>query len=253
MPKALALIPRASAAEPSSIMLAPAWLSEQMHSVSDLGSDRITMEEGRIVKRTPTMPAHLIPTDEQRSLISQHIAELKAMARLSSPREIAPVIGELLLAYSPQRADAQTTAAKTKGYLEALFDVPLWATREALARWQRGEAGGDIREDEYSFAPSTARLRRIALRIASVAAGKAMRLERVLEAEPDYVPTEGQREANATGLEQAARDVEAASSMAPAKPAGRTPAEQDAVTLAEAARWQRWLEKNPPQEAQSDA
>lgn len=175
------------------------------------------------------------------------------MARLSSPREIAPVIGELLLAYSPQRADAQTTAAKTKGYLEALFDVPLWATREALARWQRGEAGGDIREDEYSFAPSTARLRRLALRIASVAAGKAMRLERVLEAEAEYLPSPAEREANARGLEEAARDVEAAASMDPPKPGGRTPAEQDAVSMTEAARWQRWLTQNPAQEAQSDA
>lgn len=173
------------------------------------------------------------------------------MAIPGDPEDIAPVIGELLAAYAAQRIDANSTAAKTAGYLEALYDIPHWAICEALARWRRGEAGSDIREEEYSFAPSTVRLRRLALRIAAVPAGQAVRMQRLLDAEPEQPLTTAQREEYERRAAEMAAEIAAGAGHEKHRTPGATPAEraeQEARDRETRAHWQRWISENGPKE-----
>jgi hypothetical protein len=138
-------------------------------------------------------------------------------------------------------------------YLLALEDMPAWAVQEAYRRWALGQAGAEVPADEYAFAPSTVRLRRLAQFCVDVAEGQCRRLGRVLEAEPEYSLSDEEAAENAARLDAVRQEVEAAAQAQPRKPGGRTPAESEAAGEIERAKWQRWCERNTPQEEPSDA
>jgi hypothetical protein len=181
----------------------------------------------------------MIPNGPQRVAITRRITELQDASRPGPERDMLEILGKLVLRYSTARTDAQTAEVTIEGYLDALEDLPAWAVREAIRRWRRGDVPAT--PDERRFAPSEARLRSVALSLQQVVLGQAARMQRVLDAEPERPLTDADRAENERHLARMSADIQAAASMAPSPTTGRTPAEQDAVTNAEAAHWQRWL------------
>ncbi len=70
------------------------------------------------------------------------------------------LLTRLLLAKPARRATEDAAEATGDAYMDALDDVPTWAVAEAIRHWHRGECGED---HDYTWAPGTATLRRLAL------------------------------------------------------------------------------------------
>ncbi|WP_336488314.1 hypothetical protein [Methylobacterium nigriterrae] len=103
------------------------------------------------------------------------------------------MLGEIVNEHAPARLDDDTADIKIGAYLDAVDDLPAWAIREAMRRWRRGEVSGDARD--LDFAPKPPRLRRLAQSIAATASGQAIRLQRILDAQPeDEMPEEARAE-----------------------------------------------------------
>jgi hypothetical protein len=124
-----------------------------------------------------------MPNGPQRAAIMQRIEELHEAARPGPMKTTLTILGELVNEHAPSRLDDDTADIKIGAYLDAVGDLPAWTIREAVRRWRRGDVSGD--PQDLNFAPKPARLRRIADGIRMVAAGQAMRLQRVLDAEPE--------------------------------------------------------------------
>lgn len=127
-----------------------------------------------------------MPTGPQRAAIARRIEDLQLAARPGPWNRTLVALGELVTEYASARLDEDTAAIKIDAYRDAVEDLPAWAVREAVRRWRRGDVSGDPKDLE--FAPRPSRLRRIAQSIAATATGQALRLQRILEAEPDDTP-----------------------------------------------------------------
>lgn len=133
-----------------------------------------------------------MPTGPQRLAIAQRIEELHAASRPGPLQKTLQYIGQLVAEHAPARLDEDTAAVKIDAYEDAVGDLPAWAIREAIRRWRRGEVSGAT-ADDLRFAPKPAKLRDIARGIAAVATGQAIRLQRILDAEPAEELTDAQR------------------------------------------------------------
>ena len=246
-------LPAVDTANPASMTELPAWLRPLIASVSDLGSFRVSMcpRTGEPAKRVPTIPASLMPNGPQRVAIAERVAELRAACAPGPLEEIGEAVGGLILARASYRMDQRTIDAKTTDYLDALHDLPGWTVVEAVRRWRRGTAGDDIPKEEYKFLPSSDLLRNVAERIKLAAEGQAIRLQRILDAEPDVKLTDAQLEQNAERLKAIASDA-ATKPATPARP-GVASAEQEARDRETRAYWQRWIDEHGPAEQPDEA
>jgi hypothetical protein len=84
--------------------------------------------------------------------------------------EAATIIVKMSSVYGSKDAADADRAAWGEAYKDALDDVPVWALREAMRRWHRGECGKDTDGEPfvYRFAPRPAQIRHIANGIASL-------------------------------------------------------------------------------------
>jgi len=198
--RSLAALPAVDLREPASLLLLPTWLAEQVKWVSDLGAGRTTIDPvtRTITGRVATIPASMMPTGPQRRAIMQRIEDLHAATRPGPLPKTLVYLGHLVDEHRSAQAGSDTVAVKIEAYEDAVGDLPAWAIREAIRRWRRGECSADSRD--LDFAPKPARLRRMVQSIAATATGQAMRLQRVLDAEPEEPLTEAQMEANAVRM-----------------------------------------------------
>lgn len=188
-----AALPAVDVREPAALLLLPRWLGEQVATVSDLGAGRTEVDPktGAIVRRVATIPASKMPTGPQRLAIAQRIEELHAASRPGPLQKTLQYIGQLVAEHAPARLDEDTAAVKIDAYEDAVGDLPAWAIREAIRRWRRGEVSAS--PEDLKFAPKPAKLRAVAQGIAAVATGQAIRLQRILDAEPAEELTDAQR------------------------------------------------------------
>lgn len=177
-------LPSVDVREPSAMLCLPVWLTQQLGAVSDLGEGRVILGPNReVLRAVATIPASLMPTGPQRQAIAQRIAELHEAQRPGPMQQTVAIIAGLLDEHATGRTDSTQAGAKTDAYLDALEDLPAWAVREALRRWRRAEVEG-VDARDFDFAPKPPRLRKIALGIVNMARGQALRLQRILDAEP---------------------------------------------------------------------
>lgn len=182
-----------------------------------------------------------MPTGAQRRAIAQRVTDLR---RLSEPGPVAATIstlGELIQEYAPSRLDAETVSIKAEAYLDAVEDLPAWAVREAVRRWRRGDVSGDLQD--LNFAPRPARLRRIASTIALAASGQALRLQRVLDAEPEEERSDEERAAISRRI---AAEINEVARRAPSEPprGPSRPAKSEEAVRDEIAYWRNWTLEN---------
>lgn len=181
-----AALPALDLRDPQSLLLVPQWLASQIKEVSDLGKGRTILDEktGAIIGQVATIPKSLMPTGAQRAAIAQRIEDLEQAARPGPWNRTLLILGELVTEHASARLDEDTAAIKIDAYRDAVEDLPAWAIREAVRRWRRGDVSGADPRD-LDFAPKPARLRRLAEGIAATASGQAIRLRRILAAEPE--------------------------------------------------------------------
>lgn len=187
-----------------------------------------------------------MPTGPQRQAISQRIAELERACRPGPAEKTLSYLAELITEYAPARIDAETVSIKADAYLDAVEDLPAWAVREAIRRWRRGEVSGD--PQDLNFAPKPARLRRIASTIAQAASGQALRLQRILDAEPEDERSDDERAAMSRQIAAEINEVARRAPSEPARGPSRPPKSEEAVR-AEIAYWRNWTLQNGTAEA----
>lgn len=222
----VAALPAVDTADPASMLLLPDWLASQIAAVSDLGAGRTEVDPvtRQIVARVPTIPESRMPTGAQRRAIATRIAELQAATEIGPVEETLAALGDLIQEYAPSRLDDRTVSIKAEAYLDAVEDLPAWSVRAAIRRWRRGEVSAD--PTTLDFAPKPARLRAIADRMVKVARGQAIRLQRVLDAQPERPLSDEQR---AEVSRKLAAPFSAATSGPAVEPAGTISAERRAA------------------------
>jgi hypothetical protein len=128
------------------------------------------------------MTLAFMPTAEQAQFLTQHADQCRAMLAecpINHPvfaKGTFGLIAKLMLAKPGRVAGPEATEARMETYQMALEDVPVWAVESAIRRWHRGECdmpshrydgkGGE--KHDYTWAPESAILRKIALREVAV-------------------------------------------------------------------------------------
>jgi hypothetical protein len=152
--------------------------SRPLTAIYSSGSLASLLSSVDLTVRPARLPVGTTLTDRDRSSLCQHAGELEATLRPGPPEAVLSAVAELLLCFPQQGAGDRVAEVRARAYLRALDDVPAWCVREAADRWLRGEAG----ERNYSFAPSTAELRKVALEIMLSVKGMARAYRRLAEA-----------------------------------------------------------------------
>lgn len=169
---------------PTQMSSLPGWLVSLRGSMAtNLQIDPAT---GRFADLL-TIPADRMPTDQQRTMIADHIRSLNLYLIQTPQNDDAyegrtiVAVTKLLLVLSLQKTSEQASDARAEAYMAALDDVPYWAVEEAIRKWYRSEYGAD---HNYSFAPDPAVLRKVAQIEAMRLQVRIADLERVLSAQP---------------------------------------------------------------------
>lgn len=179
-----------SEAEEAHALLLPAWLERLVSAMN--GKGRWTPN--------PTIPKSLMPSPKERSSIEERIAWLDRLISGETGRdhdksaaERAKALSKLLMVYANQMGEDEATA-HAEAYRMALDDVPVWAVREAVRRWFRGEIGGSTAR--RGFPPPAPLLRDCALAQIRHAEGQRVVLTRLLHAHAreDAPATEADRD-----------------------------------------------------------
>jgi hypothetical protein len=176
---------------PAQLPSLPGWLRQR--SVA-LGSAVQPDSSGRYSK-TPILPPEMILTSSERMVVQQHIADLDRFTRLDQPFELrgatlsndqahGVMIASLLLK-GGAKLDQQSSDAFTEDYLDAIEDVPAWAVREAIRKWNRAESPKlDGKPHAYDFRPSPPTLRRLSQFELAGVRGRMLELQNLCDAQP---------------------------------------------------------------------
>ncbi|MCC8956147.1 hypothetical protein H8B02_22760 [Bradyrhizobium sp. Pear77] len=145
-------------------------------------------------RETTTLPKESILNPSERAEVQRYMVELDGYLRLDQPVEyrdavlnnnaaIAAMIAALLLK-GGRKLDKEESDAATEDYLDAIEDLPAWAVREAIRRWNRAESSRlDGKPHNYDFRPSPPTLRRLALHAITPLRGRMLELQKLLNAE----------------------------------------------------------------------
>ena len=175
---------------PARLESLPAWLQLQTDA---LAREAYPDTPG---KTLPVLPANLIPNSSERAMIERHIATLQRVLglgekivlreqTLTNSQALGVLIAGLLIKGSGAKLDKASSDALTEDYLDALEDVPAWAIREALRKWNRGESRPTgSKAHDFGWRPMPPTLRALALAELVPIRLRIMQLEQVLEASP---------------------------------------------------------------------
>lgn len=90
-----------------------------------------------------------------------------------------------LLLKGGAKLDQQSSDAFTEDYLDAIEDLPAWAVREAIRKWNRAESPRlDGKPHNYDFRPAPPTLRRLSHHELAGVKGRIIEMQRLLTAEP---------------------------------------------------------------------
>lgn len=176
---------------PAQLPSLPVWLRQRSAA---LGSAQQPDSTGRY-RTTPILPREMMLTSSEQTAVRQHIADLERFTRLDQPFELrgatltndqahGAMIASLLLK-GGAKLDQQSSDAFTEDYLDAIEDLPAWAVREAIRKWNRAESPKlDGKPHAYDFRPSPPTLRRLAQHELAGVKGRMIALQKICDAEP---------------------------------------------------------------------
>jgi hypothetical protein len=167
----------------------PAWL-QQRNAELESGIELHSLE-------LPSLPAEMVLSSSERAIVESHVAGLHQFLDLRQPfvhREktmtndqgIGVLIAGLLINAKGKKLDEAGSDALTDAYLDALEDLPAWAVRKALRKWNRGESVQiDPRKPhDFSWRPEPPTVRYLALVELAGIRWEILRLKRLLAAAP---------------------------------------------------------------------
>lgn len=163
---------------PAQIPSLPEWVVSRLESLKD------NWQNG---SKALTLPAAMVLTEQQRSMVEQHIAALGSLVAFTPvssadcEAETLVIVTKMLLALPSQRSTETGNEAKGEAYLAALDDIPPWAVQEAVRKWYRGEHGSKF---DYRWSPVPADLRSLARNEEFKVRGRMTVLERIAAAVP---------------------------------------------------------------------
>lgn len=154
---------------PAQLPSLPAWLRQRSGALASA----VQPDSTGLHRQMPILPREMMLTSSERMVVQQHIADLARFTRVDQPFELrgatlsndqahGVMIASLLLK-GGAKLDQNSSDAFTEDYLDAIEDLPAWAVREAIRKWNRAESPKlDGRPHSYDFRPSPPTLRRLA-------------------------------------------------------------------------------------------
>jgi hypothetical protein len=204
--------------KPTAMLSWPAWLVSQKNAAT------VNLQiHGTGFADVMTLPENLLPTQEQRTAIESHRANL-LLCLYETPEsdgrfaaETMTIITKMLLTLGGNKASADSTEAKAEAYEMALEDVPSWAVVAVQRRWYRSDCGKDEhgRPYDYRFMPDPASMRRLTISETFRVRNRVAELESILAAVPYIDCTEQLKRGRAAwdGLRMMANNPDALKNM----------------------------------------
>jgi hypothetical protein len=192
------------AGRPTMMPSLPGWVATRVAALEQtLQRDP---ETGRY-RQVWTLPATQILEPGQRMLIEQHVVGLRRFMEQTPERSqdaenaTLVILMKLFQAKPAPKTTEAGAEAKIEAYMDALDDVPCWAVRSAVRLWNRGQCDHVASDDgralpaftvpldrrahhNYDFAPGSAILRKLSVIEASLIRGRALEMQRLLDAVP---------------------------------------------------------------------
>jgi hypothetical protein len=116
-----------------------------------------------------SLPEEMLPTPDDREYLSSRLAQITTIITASnltpiecSKARLSLLTKMLLASPVPGNSADETAEARSDMYDDAIEDIPPWALRAAIRRWNRGEVP-DLKMGalNFNFAPAPAVLRAI--------------------------------------------------------------------------------------------
>jgi hypothetical protein len=130
-------------------------------------------------------------------MVEAHVAKLQSFlvlehrivlreAELTNDQAHGVMIAGLLIKGGGQKLDKQSADALTEDYLDAIEDLPAWAVREALRKWNRAESLQlDPRKPhDFNWKPTPPTLRKLAYLELWTVKSQIQRMQDILAAVP---------------------------------------------------------------------
>lgn len=140
------------------------------------------------------LPEKLILSSSEKQAVREHIEHLDLCLNLNQPMPYrdqlltnhqahSAMIAHLLMKGGGHKLDKAAADAFTEDYLDAVEDLPAWAVREALRKWNRAESVKlDGKPHDFNWRPMPPTLRRLAQHEMVPLKARKMELEKLLEA-----------------------------------------------------------------------
>jgi hypothetical protein len=177
---------------PAQLPSLPGWLQRR----SDALGSAVQPDSADRHREMPILPKDLILTSSQKQAVREHIEHLDLCLSLSQPMPYrgqlltndqahVAMIAHLLMKGGGQKLHKEAADALTGDYLDAIGDLPAWAVREALRKWNRGESVTlDGKLHDFNWRPTPPTLRRLAQYEMTAIKARKLRLEKLIDAVP---------------------------------------------------------------------
>jgi hypothetical protein len=187
----------------------PTWIDSLANSIREQSLH--DPETGNYNKCLTLVPERM-PTSDQRYELEKHRHCLTTLLdqQPAKNRECAKktfgLIANLMLAKPARAGGPETAKARAKAYEIALADVPCWSIDLAIRSWYCGQCDREYavppERYDYTWAPESAILRKLALREVAAVHRRLRVIDRVLTAIPYRAPELKERHIIFVGTEQ---------------------------------------------------
>lgn len=176
---------------PAQLPSLPGWLRQRSVALASA----VQPDSSGKYRQTPILPREMMLTSSERMVVQQHIGDLDRFTRIDQPFELrgamltndqahGVMIASLLLK-GGAKLDQSSSDAFTEDYLDAIEDLPAWAVREAIRKWNRAESPKlDGKPHNYDFRPSPPTLRRLAQHELAGVRARMLDLQKLCNAQP---------------------------------------------------------------------
>jgi hypothetical protein len=176
---------------PAQMPSLPAWLLQRSAALGNA----MQPDSTGTYREMAVLPPALILSSSERRMVESHIDGLGTLLdldqaidlrgkTLSNDQAHATMIAALCMK-GGTKLDTASSDALTEDYLDAIEDLPAWAVREAIRKWNRAESPKlDGKSHNYEFRPSPPTLRRLAQHELAPIRARILQLHKVLNAQP---------------------------------------------------------------------
>jgi len=167
----------------------PAWVASR---IASLESEVQPDPTSRKWRKVSTLPAKMALTMAERNELASHASDLRALCDrtpITDPdamQETLRAVTQMMLVLPSTTQTELSAEVRGEAFIDAVDDLPPWAVRAAIRRWNRGDC--DLNQQgkayDYHWCPAPAELRRIAWTQMYRVRFRANEIERLLAAQP---------------------------------------------------------------------